>query len=421
MAEPNPHRVIIIGAGFGGLWAAKQFAGKPVLVTVIDRTNHHLFQPLLYQVATAGLAAPSIAAPIRHVLRKQKNVTVLLGEVTDIDVQSKAVVLSDGVQLEYDHLIVAAGATHSYFGKDAWEQHAPGLKTLQDAQRIRKQILNAFEQAERESDDIKRAELLRFVVIGGGPTGVEMAGTLAEIARHTLAGQFRRFDARSAEIILLEGGERILNAYPADLSMKAAQQLTDLGVKVELNAKVSDIDASGVRFDRAEQTHRIDARTVIWGAGVKASPLGTVLAKRIPNLPLDRAGRVNVLPDLTVTDHPEISVIGDLASISVDGNPVPGIAPAAKQMGAHAASNILRAIYGKTLTAFTYKDYGSMATIGRHRAIAMLFGQKFSGLFAWWLWLVVHILFLIGFRNRAVVLLDWAGQYWSMQRHARIF
>ncbi|MFC3148548.1 NAD(P)/FAD-dependent oxidoreductase [Piscinibacterium candidicorallinum] len=418
-------RIVIIGAGFGGLAAAKALKDAPVDVTVLDRTNHHLFQPLLYQVATAGLAAPSIAAPIRHVLRRQANTTVLLAEVVGIDVPAREVLI-DGEgetgreRIPYDHLIVAAGATHSYFGRDDWAEHAPGLKTLDDAYAIRNRILATFEQAERLTDPSARAACLRFVVIGGGPTGVEMAGTLAEIARHTLPGEFRRFDARSTEVLLLEGGPRVLAAYPEDLSDSARRQLESLGVQVRLNARVTAIDARGVDVSTPAGSERIGTGNVIWGAGVKASPLGQLLAQST-GATLDRAGRVQVLPDLSLPLHPEISVIGDLAVIESGGKSVPGIAPAAKQMGWCAAANVQARIAGQPVRPFVYKDYGSMATIGRHRAIAQMGRFKFGGIFAWWLWLFAHVFFLIGFRNRIAVMIDWAAQYWTMQRHARIF
>jgi NADH dehydrogenase len=418
-------RLVIIGAGFGGLAAAKALKDAPVDVTVLDRTNHHLFQPLLYQVATAGLAAPSIAAPIRHVLRRQANTTVLLAEVVGIDVPAREVLIdAEGVddpeRISYDHLIVAAGATHSYFGRDDWAEHAPGLKTLDDAHLIRSRILASFERAERTADPAARAACLRFVVIGAGPTGVEMAGTLAEIARHTLQGEFRRFDAREAEVLLLEGGSRVLAAYPEDLSESARRQLESLGVQVRLNTRVTAIDAQGVDVSTPAGSERIATANVIWGAGVKASPLGLLLAQAT-GATLDRVGRVQVLPDLSLPLHPEISVIGDLAVIESEGKPVPGIAPAAKQMGARAAANVLARIAGQAARPFIYKDYGSMATIGRHRAIAQMGRFKFGGLLAWWLWLFAHVFFLIGFRNRIAVMFDWATQYWTMQRHARIF
>mgnify|MGYP002779625303 FL=1 len=419
MAPERP-RVLILGGGFGGLAAAKALKHAPVDVTLVDRTNHHLFQPLLYQVATAGLAAPSIAAPIRHILRAQRNVRVLMGEVVDIDLAQRSVRLAEGGTLGYEHLIVATGATHSYFGHDDWAAHAPGLKTLADAQGIRARLLDAFERAERSTDATERSALLRFVVIGGGPTGVEMAGTLAEIARHTLPGEFRHIDPASAEILLLEGGPRVLAAYPDALSESAKRQLESLGVRVKLGAKVVGIGAEGVEVEREGTRERLPTRNVVWGAGVKASPLGALLATAAGIEP-DRAGRVPVQADLTLPGHPAVQVIGDLAAQSIDGQPVPGIAPAAKQMGQHAARNLLARLDGKAPAAFRYRDYGSMATIGRHRAIGVIGGLRFTGLVAWWLWLFAHIVFLIGFRNRLVVLMDWASQYWTMQRHARVF
>ena len=417
---PDRPRVLILGGGFGGLAAAKALKRAPADVTLVDRTNHHLFQPLLYQVATAGLAAPSIAAPIRHILRGQRNVTVLMGDVVDIDLAQRVVRLGDGGMLGYDQLVVATGATHSYFGRDDWATHAPGLKTLADAQGIRARLLEAFEQAERSTDAAERRALLRFVVIGGGPTGVEMAGTLAEIARHTLPGEFRGIDPASAEILLLEGGPRVLAAYPETLSESAKRQLESLGVQVRLGAKVVGIDAEGVDVDAGAGPERLPTRNVVWGAGVKASPLGALLAKGAGIDP-DRVGRVPVQADLSLPGRPEVQVIGDLAALSIDGQPVPGIAPAAKQMGQQAARNLLARLSGKAPAAFRYRDYGSMATIGRHRAIGVIGGLRFSGLVAWWLWLFAHIVFLIGFRNRLVVLTDWASQYWTMQRHARVF
>lgn len=406
----NPH-VVILGAGFGGLWAAQALRRAPVRVTVLDRTNHHVFQPLLYQVATAGLAAPAIAAPIRHVLAGQKNTTVLLGDAKRIEPARRSVLLEDGAEIPYDHLIVATGVTHSYFGNDAWAPFAPGLKTLEDAFEIRKRILLAYEHAEREADPLRRAAWLTFVVIGGGATGVELAGTLAEIARHTLRGEFRHFDPRNARIVLVEGTDRVLPPYPHDLSEKARLQLERLGVTVWLGRRVTGVDADGVTLG----ADRLAARTVLWAAGVAASPLGASLG-----VPLDRAERVIVEQDLSIPGHPELYVIGDLATLQVDGKPVPGIAPAAKQMGAHTAKNILRRIRGEQTIAFRYRDYGQLATIGRSAAVAYFGRFKLSGYPAWLMWLVAHIYFLINFRNRLVVMIDWAWAYWTMQRGARI-
>jgi NADH dehydrogenase len=425
MSEANDshlHHVLIIGCGFGGLEAAKALNQPGIRITLIDRSNHHLFQPLLYQVATAGLSAPSIAAPIRHMLRKQRNVTVLMAEVTGIDKTERRVLLGDGQRIGYDSLIVASGATHSYFGRDDWAAHAPGLKTLADAFQLRARLLCAFEQAELSNDEAERAELLNFIVIGAGPTGVEMAGTLAEIARHTLRNEFRRIDPASAQVLLLEGSERVLQAFRPELSEKARQQLQGLGVQVQTGARVVAIDAQGVEIEQAGQRRRIAARTVVWAAGVAASPLGRAL-----EVPLDRAGRVVVDGALNIPGHPEVFVIGDLAaaqSLEKDGScrPVPGVSPGAKQMGRHAAQNILARLDGRPpRPPFRYSDYGALATIGRKAAVADVGRWQFTGYFAWLFWLFVHIYFLIGFRNRLVVLMDWAWAYWSFQRYARVF
>lgn len=431
-------RVVIVGCGFGGLEAAKALSSADVEIVVVDRTNHHLFQPLLYQVATAGLPAPAIAGPIRHILRKQiarGNLTVLMGEVTGIDAASNCIVLDGGEHLHYDQLIIAAGATHSYFGNDQWAKYAPGLKTLGDAFTIRRRVLTAFEQAERETDPSAREPWLTFAVVGAGPTGVEMAGTLAEIAQHTLREEFRRIDSRRARVILIEGASRVLGVYTEDLSRRAEEQLSGLGVQVLLGAKVTDITAFGVHYQTTENdaavTHFLPTRTVVWGAGVAASPLGRALAKST-GCTLDRAGRVVVEPDLTVPGHPNIYVVGDLASAKsyldpANPTPVPGISPGAKQMGRKAAFNVIRQRRGLETQAFRYFDYGSLATIGRRAAVAMVdvpFTKKqlkFSGFPAWLFWLFVHVYFLIGFRNRIVVMWDWAWAYFTSQRHARVF
>lgn len=405
-----PH-VVVIGGGFGGLWAARALRDAPVRITLVDRGNHHLFQPLLYQVATAGLSAPNIAAPLRHILRKQKNVTVLLGEVDGIAPGDRQVRLADGRTFDYDHLLLASGATHAYFGHDDWAAHAPGLKTLDDALEIRRRILTAFECAEAEDDAAKREAWLTFAIVGGGPTGVELAGTLAEIARHTLHGEFRRVDPRKARVLLLEAGPRVLAGFPESLSEKARTQLRKLGVDVRTGVPVAAIDGEGVQLGE----ERIAARTVLWAAGVAASPLARDLG-----VPLDRAGRVIVQPDLSVPGHPEIFVAGDLASLQYDGKPVPGVAPAAKQMGRHVAQAIRTRLQGRTPAPFRYRDFGNLATIGRMAAVVDLHGFRFSGLLAWWFWLAAHVFFLIGFRNRMVVMIDWAQAYWSYQRSARI-
>jgi NADH dehydrogenase len=415
MTLEHTPRIVIIGCGFGGLEAAKAFAGKPVQVTLIDRCNHHLFQPLLYQVATAGLSAPSIAAPIRHIFRKQRNATVLMGEVTGIDTARRSISVDGAADIDYDHLILASGTTHSYFGNDAWAVHAPGLKTLEDAFALRRRVLLAFEHAERELDENIRRTWLTFAVIGAGATGVELAGTLAEIARHTLSGEFRRFDSRAARVLLLEGGERVLPAFPAKLSDKARLQLEKLGVEVRTSARVTGVDEQGVELAEPSGTSRIDARTVMWAAGVAASPLGKTLGAT-----LDRAGRVMVQADLSLPDHPQVSVIGDLAHVERDGSLVPGVSPAAKQMGRCAARNILARIENRDTRAFRYVDYGTLATIGRKSAVALLGNIKLWGIPAWLVWLFAHIYFLIGFRNRVIVMIDWAWAYFSFQRYARI-
>lgn len=408
--QQKPH-VVIIGGGFGGLWAARALAGNAVRVSLIDKVNHHLFQPLLYQVATAGLSMPDIAAPLRHILRNQANTTVLLGEVIEIDCGRRQVRCADGNALDYDYLIVASGARHAYFGHDEWATHAPGLKTLDDALVIRRQVLTAFERAEAEPDAARRAAWLNFVVIGGGPTGVELAGTLAEIARHTLRREFRRADPATARVMLVEAGPRVLATLPAELSAKAEKQLQRLGVDVLTGRAVTAVDAEGIALGE----ERIAAGSVLWAAGVAASPLGRQL-----NAPLDKAGRVQVQDDLSLAGRPEIFVIGDLAGKHQDGRPLPGVAPVAKQMGTHAARTILARLRGQPARPFRYSDVGSLATIGRMAAVADLGRIRLSGILAWWFWLFIHIFFLIGFRSRLIVLINWAWSYWTYQRHARI-
>jgi NADH dehydrogenase len=422
-----PH-VVIIGAGFGGIKAAQALKDAPVQVTVVDRRNHHLFQPLLYQVATATLNPSDIAYPIRSILRSQRNAEVLLAEVTRVDPDRKVVIFDDGEELAYDYLIVATGATHSYFGHDEWERLAPGLKTIEDATEIRRRMLFAFEAAEREDQDpTARREWLTFVVVGAGATGVEIAGALIEVAKKTLAADFRHIDPKSARVIVVEGGPRVLSAYPEALSVKARQQLEDLGVEVRTDAVVTSIDEHGVVVkvkngrDGGPGTHeeRINARTVLWAAGVKASPLGASLGG-----PLDRAGRVKVLPNLSVPGHPEIFVVGDLAAVETNGKPVPGVAPAAMQMGRYAASIIIRRVDGRPADEdepFEYLDKGSLATIGRRKAVADLPGGiRLWGFIAWAAWLAIHIFFLIGFRNRVLVMIQWAWSYFTFQRGARL-
>jgi NADH dehydrogenase len=398
---------VIIGGGFAGLYAARTLRRAPVEVLVLDRRNHHVFQPLLYQVATAGLGAIEIAEPIRRVLRTQANATVLLAEITAIDTDRRQITTAEGRTIGYDFLIVASGAVDSYFGHPEWEEFAPGLKSIEDAMRIRRRILLAFEEAELTDDVDERQGWQTFVIIGGGPTGAELAGAVAELARHTLVEEFRRFHTREARILLIEGGDRILSTYPPHLSNKARHQLERLGVEVVTGSLVTEIDERGITVgDR-----RIKARTVLWAAGVRASPLGEALG-----VPLDRAGRVLVESDLTVPGHPEVFVVGDLASVDA----VPGLAPAAIQMGRHAATTILGAVEGRTSEPFAYVDRGSMATLGRRSAVAQIRGVRLSGFLAWAAWLTIHIFFLIGFRNRAVVLFEWARSYFTYNRSARL-
>lgn len=404
-------RVLIVGAGFGGLSAARKLARYPVHITVIDRKNHHTFQPLLYQVATAGISPAEIAAPIRWVLRGHANVEVLLGEVQDFDLQQRRVKLAD-FEIEYDYLIVAAGARHSYFGHDEWEEFAPGLKTVEDALEIRRRVLLAFELAERQVVAGQPQLPLNFVVIGGGPTGVELAGTLAEIARRVLAEEFHSIDPKRTRIILLEGGPRILPSYPDDLSRSGEQQLQRLGVEVQTSTMVTGVEPAAVYVGK---TH-IPAAVILWAAGVAASPLGKKLGA-----PVDRAGRVMVNPDLSIPGHPEVFVLGDLASLKdKNGQLLPGVAPVALQQAADTAKNIGRDLKGEPREDFHYFDKGSLATIGRKAAIAQFGKFHISGLLAWLAWLFVHILFLIGFRNRLIVLVQWAWSYFTYERGARL-
>ncbi|WP_202845505.1 NAD(P)/FAD-dependent oxidoreductase [Luteimonas saliphila] len=414
MTPPLPH-VVIVGGGFAGLWAVRALRNAPVRVTLLDRGNHHLFQPLLYQVATAGLSAPDIAAPLRQILRRQENVEVRMATVSRIDADARRVEIEDatgGQLLDFDYLMLASGVTHDYFGNDEWAAHAPGLKTLDDALDLRRKLLLAFERAESESDPDERDAWLSFAIIGGGPTGVELAGTLSEIARHTLKGEFRNIDPARARVRLVEAGPRVLASFPDDLSCKARTQLEKLGVEVHTGVPVEEITAEGYR--RGDEFVR--ARTVVWAAGVAASPLAQCLG-----VPLDRAGRVRVQPDLSVPGHPCIFVAGDLAAVDrADGKPVPGVAPAAKQMGRHVARTIRARLDGREGAPFRYRDYGNLATIGRMAAVVDLGAWRFSGMLAWWFWLLAHLFFLVGFRNRSVVLLNWSVAYWTHQRAARI-
>ncbi|HEU5059254.1 MAG TPA: NAD(P)/FAD-dependent oxidoreductase [Kofleriaceae bacterium] len=403
--------VVIIGAGFAGLYAAQALRRAPVRVTVLDRRNHHLFQPLLYQVATAGLNPSDIAYPIRTVLRRQKNARVLLADVTGIDPVARTVEYDAG-SIQYDYLILATGATHSYFGHPEWAALAPGLKTIEDALEIRARVFLAYEEAERTLDREQQGECLTFVVVGGGPTGVELAGTLGEIAHHSMKRDFRAIDPDLTRVVLIEGVDRVLPTYPEDLSRAAERQLRKLGVTVRTGSLVTDIDEHGVTLKDGE---RIPSRTVLWAAGVAASPVARTLGA-----PLDRAGRIEVLPDLTVPGHPEIFVAGDLAALRCDGVPVPGVAPAAIQEGKHAAKNIRRAMAGQPLEPFRYRDKGSLATIGRAAAVASFKRVKLTGFLAWWAWWAIHVFFLIGFRSRLLVMFSWAWSYLTFQRGARL-
>jgi NADH dehydrogenase len=434
-SHPSLPRVLVIGCGFGGLEAVRALSRAAVEITLVDRTNHHLFQPLLYQVATAGLSAPAISAPIRHTLRremKRGNLTILQGEAVAVDSARREVRLADGQALGYEHLIVATGATHSYFGHADWAAHAPGLKTLDDAMRIRARVIGAFERAEACPEPARREPWLTFVVIGAGPTGVEMAGTMTEIAQHTLPQEFRRIDSTRARVVLLEGSQRVLGAFVPELSQRAREQLERLGVDVRTGCKVTAIDADGVSYETHDgevgSSHRLASKTVIWAAGVAGSALGKALAEATGTTP-DRAGRLVVGADLGLPGHPEIAVIGDLAAAQSHGpgppHPVPGVSPAAKQMGRAAAANLLRRLRGEATLPFRYIDYGNLATIGRKAAVVDLtvpvFGAlRFSGYFAWLFWLFAHIYFLIGFRNRLIVMLDWAWAYWTYERSARV-
>ncbi len=410
-ASPKIPCVVIIGAGFGGLEAAKKLSGQAVQVTVVDRTNYHLFQPLLYQVATAALSPADIAAPVRAILSKCENMEVILAEVQSIDVNARKVKMVDG-ELDYDYLILATGARHSYFGHPEWEKLAPGLKSLEDAVEIRRRILMAFEYAEKISDEAARKAAMTFVIIGGGPTGVEMAGAIAEIARYTLAKDFRHIDPSQARVVLVESEPRVLAAFPEDLQISAMRQLVDLGVEVRTSIYATNLSEQGLQVG----DEFIPCRVKIWAAGNNASVVGHSLGA-----PIDRVGRVIVNKDLTIPDHPEVQVIGDLANFSHQtGQPLPGVSPVAMQQGRHAARNILGMIDGRKPQRFWYFDKGSMATIGRNKAVADLKLLHLSGIPAWLAWLFVHIIFLVGFRNRLAVLFQWAWAYFSFNKGARL-
>jgi NADH:ubiquinone reductase (H+-translocating) len=408
--EEKPH-VVIVGAGFGGLESAKKLAGQDVRVTVIDRTNYHLFQPLLYQVATAALSPADIAAPVRAILSKCKNMEVILAEVQSVDVEAKKIKTID-LEIPYDFLILATGARHSYFGHNEWEKLAPGLKSLEDAIELRRRLLMAFEYAEKITDEAARKAAMTFVIIGGGPTGVEMAGAIAEIARYTLAKDFRNIDPSKARVILIEGEPRLLASFPEDLSASAMKQLVDLGVEVRTSVRATNLTEAGLQVG----DEFIPCRVKIWAAGNNASFVGKTLG-----VPIDRVGRVMVNDDLTIPGHPEVQVIGDLANFSYQtGQPLPGVSPVAMQQGRHAARNILRMIKNREPRRFRYWNKGSMATIGRHRAVADLNFVHLSGLPAWLVWLFVHIIFLVGFRNRLAVLFQWAWAYLTFNAGARL-
>src|SRR6201996_1404788 len=408
----TPHRVVIVGAGFGGLSATFGLKGAPVSITLVDRRNHHLFQPLLYQVATASLATSEIAWPIRYLLRDRGDVTTLFANVNGVDAANRRVLLDDGTEVGYDTLVLATGVRHAYFGHDEWEPFAPGLKTLEDATTLRRRILVAFERAERESDPHKRTALLTFAIIGAGPTGVELAGTIAELARDTLPPDFRNIDTHKTRVVLIEAGPRVLAGLPDDLSAYAQRALEEIGVEVVLNQPVTECSADGVVFGGKP----LHTRTLIWAAGVRASRAAEWL-----NAPADRAGRLQVLPDLTVPGHPDIFAVGDTVSIAdTHGNPVPGIAPAAKQQGRYVAQVIKARLAGRTSPPFHYKHAGSLAQIGKRHAVIDFGHIKLRGAIAWWIWGIAHIYFLIGVRNRLSVAINWLWTYARDQRAARL-
>jgi NADH dehydrogenase len=414
-----PHRVVIVGGGFGGLYAAKRLGMAPFAVTLIDRRNFHLFQPLLYQVATGALSPGEVASPLRYILRKHRNTEVLMAEATDLDTVNRRVILSDG-EVPYDDLILATGSTHHYFGNDQWAAVAPGLKTVEDATEIRRRVLLAFERAEREPDPEKRRAWLNFVIVGGGPTGVELAGALGEIANDTLRHDFRHIDPTESQIQLIEGDQRLLPAFPPDLSAKAEKQLIALKVRPRTAARVTSIDSEGVTIHTDGGDQRIPTHTVLWAAGVKVSPLAKLLAERT-GAAMDRGGRIIMQPDLTVPGHPEIHVVGDLANYSHQtGQPLPGVAPVAMQEGKYAANHIRARLRGQTLPPFHYFDKGNLATIGRNRAVGQIGRLHLSGFPAWLVWLFVHLMYLVEFENRLLVLVEWVYNYITRNRGARL-
>ena len=415
----TPHHVVIVGGGFGGLYAAKSLAKAPVKVTLIDKRNFHLFQPLLYQVATGGLSAGDISSPLRSVLSNQKNTQVLMGEVTNLDAQQQIITLQNQ-EISYDTLIVATGVSHHYFGNDQWAPKAPGLKTVEDALEMRRRIFMAFEAAEKETNPEKRRAWLTFVIVGGGPTGVELAGALAELAYSTLKHDFRNIDTKETQILLLEGMDRVLPPYPVELSAKATASLQRLGVKVETNTLVTNIADNIVTIRQGEKVSEIPAQTILWAAGMKASGMGEVLSQAT-GVECDKAGRVIVEPDFSVAGHPNIFVIGDLANYShQDGKPLPGIAPVAMQEGQYVAHLIKKKLQFKTVPAFRYFDYGNLAVIGRNAAVVDLRFMKFAGLPAWLFWTFVHIYYLIEFDNKLLVLIQWGWNYFTRKRGARL-
>jgi len=417
---PGPHRIVIVGGGFGGLYAAKALRGQDADITLIDRHNYHLFQPLLYQVATGSLSPGEIAAPLRAILRKQRNVRVWLGEAVSIDPTARNLILADG-SVPYDSLILACGARNHYFGNDAWQAPAPGLKSLEDAMEVRRKVLYAFEAAERETDPALRHAWLTFVIVGAGPTGVELAGAFAEIAHDTLRSDFRSINPEEAQIFLVEYADRVLTTFPENLSAAAGKSLERLGVRIRTKVKVTEIDQEGVTLSVAGASERVDSRTVIWAAGVAPSAFGEILAK-CTGAQLDRQGRVIVESDLTLAGHPEIFVIGDLAHSTDPGSatPLPGVAPVAMQQGAYVAHAIVSRLRGQTVTPFRYHNKGNLAVIGRASGVADFGWGGFHGLVAWLLWLFVHLMFLAGFQNRLLVFLRWGFQYLTFSRGARI-